>query len=910
MKISNVLKGTKRLAALLFASAFAFATVACNEKKADGGTDADVTVWTAEGTRKILREIDYSSLHNQKTLEIKAFRNEFEAAQIIITPEENVENYTITLSDLKNANGDVLSKDSFNVYHEKYIEVTNVKDGTALTGGGFYPDALVPYENIVKCKENNIAANENQGIWIELNASKEQPAGLYTGKFKVQAGGKTYDVPVEITVYDYTLSDIAYAKSCFGGGSTMNIMELDASIEVQEKYYEFMLDHRMTGNTFPGFNFQTWNTSDTIVEKYVDYVEKYYPNPHMTEYNLVYMQNQTKALTYYQGEWQELSVTAPDEALFKRILDALVERSLTSGYNLLDKASTYFMFLDEYAEKSDGPYRANYAHLAADIFYQETAQKHVLEWNKQSDGVYKGLTTEQNTVAKALHDKLLNDPMDTKAETALYTKMTEAGVSGDMEAVKQCFVTLTAEEQEVFDLLYAGLSEDKQAIVDAILSIYNKITGRSVDGVYAKMTFVPYYSIYDGEELRNRDAEWMDFWYGDEGEMWWYGCMNPDPPYTTYHIEDELLSARLLGWMMYEYDIVGNLYWTTLYITDDMQDYYDTALRFPEANGDGFLAYPGRPYGVDGPVASIRMKSILDGNEDYDLLYALEDFYKTRATQKGVEYDESAFKTLMTYMRQNSYDGASCIYDEDRVYLNDFATMRENTAALLEMAANAGVSIEKFEATGDKVNVTLSALSDTKIYVNGTLQNGTAATLADGTAINTYNVCITLNQAENYFGLKAEKGGKSYEMSVYLSGKVTAYDTATALKLSDFNMRTFGTVEAATVENTAAWKISFGAADTSESTPVMPFADINVKALNISNTSKTIIIEIYVDTDDVILSVGGSDKGGFESLKKNAQLKKGWNQLRVDVSGKINTLRLTSGAENVNVSIGKVTVLG
>ena len=78
------------------------------------------------------------------------------------------------------------------------------------------------------------------------------------------------------------------------------------------------------------------------------------------------------------------------------------------------------------------------------------------------------------------------------------------------------------------------------------------------------------------------------------------------------------------------------------------------------------------------------------------------------------------------------------------------------------MAATAGVSIEKFEATGDKVNVTLSALSDTKIYVNGTLQNGTAATLADGTAINTYNVCITLNQAENYFGLKAEKGGKSY----------------------------------------------------------------------------------------------------------------------------------------------------
>ncbi|MBQ7879451.1 MAG: hypothetical protein IJ317_02255, partial [Clostridia bacterium] len=159
MKKSNVMKWANRGLALLFASAFTIATVACDGKEG-AQPSAKAVVWTAEGTRKVLQDTDYEPLHSNKKLTIKAFRNEFEAAQIIITPDKDVENYTVALSDLTNANGDVLSKDSFQIYHEKYIEVTQVKDGTALTGGGFYPDALVPYENIVAVGENKIAANE------------------------------------------------------------------------------------------------------------------------------------------------------------------------------------------------------------------------------------------------------------------------------------------------------------------------------------------------------------------------------------------------------------------------------------------------------------------------------------------------------------------------------------------------------------------------------------------------------------------------------------------------------------------------------------------------------------------------------------------------------------------------------
>ena len=55
------------------------------------------------------------------------------------------------------------------------------------------------------------------------------------------------------------------------------------------------------------------------------------------------------------------------------------------------------------------------------------------------------------------------------------------------------------------------------------------------------------------------------------------------------------------------------------------QDYYDEPLRFTGANGDGFLIYPGRVYGIEGPVSSLRMEAIKDSVEDFDLLYELEN---------------------------------------------------------------------------------------------------------------------------------------------------------------------------------------------------------------------------------------------------------------------------------------------
>jgi hypothetical protein len=54
-------------------------------------------------------------------------------------------------------------------------------------------------------------------------------------------------------------------------------------------------------------------------------------------------------------------------------------------------------------------------------------------------------------------------------------------------------------------------------------------------------------------------------------------------------------------------------------------------------NGGGCLFYPGVPYGIDGPVASMRLKNLRDGMEDYEHFVLLEKRRGADAVRKIVD---------------------------------------------------------------------------------------------------------------------------------------------------------------------------------------------------------------------------------------------------------------------------------
>ena len=155
--------------------------------------------------------------------------------------------------------------------------------------------------------------------------------------------------------------------------------------------------------------------------------------------------------------------------------------------------------------------------------------------------------------------------------------------------------------------------------------------------------------------------------------IWWYGCMNPKVPYPTYHLDDDLITSRVLSWMQYDYGIEGNLYW----VTNDYNVGRDVWTN-PEVEtacpGDGYLIYPGREYGINGPISTLRLESIREGNEDYEYFWLFEQKIRQYNQEKGTNLDTNTI--LQTYFA-GLYDGVMPARDSDAFY--------EKRVALLKM---------------------------------------------------------------------------------------------------------------------------------------------------------------------------------------------------------------------------------
>ncbi len=117
-------------------------------------------------------------------------------------------------------------------------------------------------------------------------------------------------------------------------------------------------------------------------------------------------------------------------------------------------------------------------------------------------------------------------------------------------------------------------------------------------------------------------------------ELWMYqscmshGCSDrwPDTGWPSYMIDATAVRNRAMQWLLFRYAATGELYWETAYAF--MGDAWTSQYYF-SGNGDGTLFYPGTPAEIGGtshiPVASIRLKMIREGMEDYEYLKLVSD---------------------------------------------------------------------------------------------------------------------------------------------------------------------------------------------------------------------------------------------------------------------------------------------
>jgi len=113
--------------------------------------------------------------------------------------------------------------------------------------------------------------------------------------------------------------------------------------------------------------------------------------------------------------------------------------------------------------------------------------------------------------------------------------------------------------------------------------------------------------------------------------VWSYNTLVQDAYSPKWEIDFSPVDFRIQpGFISQSLKLSGMLYWRVDKWPSDPWNDVNNAGTYASANypGEGMLVYPGQPVGVKGVVASMRLKWLRDGVEDYDYMQILKELGK------------------------------------------------------------------------------------------------------------------------------------------------------------------------------------------------------------------------------------------------------------------------------------------
>ena len=206
-------------------------------------------VWAIDDSEKIRKDDITNTLASDpvntvwvnNTINLFGGKNEIIAFQLIIEADKNgAAGINLVVSDLVNGSSVIPGSgtspaDPFD-YRGKHIELFTehylnmIKRSpplwffseTALPSAyytGWVPDCLIPF-SAPQGKGGapfSVEPEMNQAVWVDILIPANAIQGVYTGNITITVSDKIYKkIPVNIKVYDFTLSDTTHIKTMFG----------------------------------------------------------------------------------------------------------------------------------------------------------------------------------------------------------------------------------------------------------------------------------------------------------------------------------------------------------------------------------------------------------------------------------------------------------------------------------------------------------------------------------------------------------------------------------------------------------------------------------------------------------------------------------------------------------------------
>lgn len=522
--------------------------------------------WFAYNTENFMQDMQYPELMESRdsTLRFHTLRGDVESAQLMITAEQNIATYDLKMPNLLNENGDKFSSKNFEVFTHWYIEIDQTYNADAYVG--YYPDPLIPLKARKRARENSIAAGQNQGLWINATIPEDTAPGLYTGTAELKLDGVSYEIPVELKVYDLQMPEEVHPQSCFLiWYQDIPIGEGYTSPEICDAYYWFLVEKRIMPYAPKPASFNDYDTFVQWVEEHIA------ENPQISSYGLPYEIENTE-----QGR-----IVSRDGVM--RLLTMLAEKNVElrqNGKENVNLFSRAYYYLGSIIDEPTGEARERVR--ICDLILTECKFAVAEQYLKDYPDLYNSLVGLTHIVTTAYAEDLIGSD--------------------------------------------------------------------TVGGVH---TWCPIYSAWHSEEQRQNYYDRQNTTDRLMGEgAWWYCAWDPKVPFPTYHMDDEILSGRMLAWMQYDYGSEGNLYWDVNLYSADI--WTEPPFVSNGTVGDGLLLYPGAKYSLQEPISTLRLESIREGQEDFELFWMMEQKILEYNAQNGTDYDP---KALMAQFFEGFYNG-------------------------------------------------------------------------------------------------------------------------------------------------------------------------------------------------------------------------------------------------------------
>jgi len=169
-------------------------------------------VWVTHALEKVFPDTQPPA-EAKSEIVLKVGRNDTEDAQVVVrVPQETtVANAYLETADLKGDHGGIIAKDQIFAWWIWYTYVLNNPKGNTdpstylRKAPAFFPDAFLEQRTI------RIRDEWTQPLWVSVHIPKDTAPGEYTGVFNLHITANqepmVYEIPVRITVWDFTLPD-------------------------------------------------------------------------------------------------------------------------------------------------------------------------------------------------------------------------------------------------------------------------------------------------------------------------------------------------------------------------------------------------------------------------------------------------------------------------------------------------------------------------------------------------------------------------------------------------------------------------------------------------------------------------------------------------------------------------------